>query len=140
MLNETVTIAGINTRAVEEREWVNNDLVEVSRNFVVQASDGSVCYFGEEVDGYREGVVVGHGRAWQAGEKGARLGILMPANPEVGTSYHQEFAPGVADDMTSIVEIGQPFTTPAGRFDHTLLAQNIDPLTVASIRGATAGG
>jgi len=74
-------------------------------------------------------VVVGHGGAWHAGEKGARPGILMPANPEVGTSYRQEFAPGVADDMTSIVEIGQPFTTPAGTFDHTLLAQDIDPLS-----------
>jgi len=112
----------------EEREWIDDELVEVSRNFVAQAADGSVCYFGEEVDDYRDGELVGHGGAWQAGENDAMPGILMPGTPEVGTSFQQEVAPGVAEDASTIIAIGQPFTVPAGSFDDTLETRDVNPL------------
>jgi hypothetical protein len=53
----------------------------------------------------------------------------MPGHPEVGTSHYQEIAPGVAEDAAIIVEIGQPFTTPAGTFDDTLVTRDVDPLS-----------
>jgi hypothetical protein len=128
VLDETVVVAGVTTRVVEEREWAGDSLAEVSRNFVAQAADGSVCYFGEEVDDYRGGEVVGHSGAWMAGENDARPGILMPGNPEVGTSHYQEVAPGVAEDAAIIIEIGGSFTTPAGTFDDTMEVHDVDPL------------
>ena len=75
VLEETEVVAGVTTRVVEEPEWVGGELVEVSRNYVVQAPDGSVCYFGEAVDDYKGGELSGHGGAWRAGETGALPGI-----------------------------------------------------------------
>lgn len=128
VLADTEVVAGVTTRVVEEREWINDSLVEVSRNFVVQAPDGSVCYFGESVDDYRDGEVVGHGGQWRAGEDGHLPGILMPADPQVGTSHKQEVASGVAEDAAVIIAVGEPFTTPAGTFDDTLETRDVDPI------------
>jgi hypothetical protein len=128
VLPETLVVAGVTTRVVEEREWVNGDLVEVSRNFVAQAFDGSVCYFGEDVDDYSGGEIVGHGGAWRAGENDYLPGILMPGDPEVGTSHAQEVAPGVAEDAAIIRAIGTAYTTPFGPFDDTLEAEDVDPI------------
>lgn len=129
VLDETEEVAGVTTRVVEEREWIDDALVEVSRNFVAQAPDGSVCYYGEEVDDYRNGEVVGHGGAWKAGENGHQPGILMPANPAVGTSYRQEIAKGVAEDAAIVIAVGESFTTPAGTFEDTLATNDVDPLS-----------
>lgn len=128
VLNETEVVAGIETLVFEEREWIDDALVEVSRNFVVQAPDGSVCYFGEDVDDYRNGEIVGHGGAWRAGENGHLPGILMPADPQVGTSHKQEVAAGIAEDAAVIVAVGEPFTVPAGSFDDTLETRDVDPI------------
>lgn len=128
VLDDIEVVAGIETRVVEEREWVDGDLVEVSRNYVVQADDGSVCYFGEKVDDYADGEIVGHGGSWLAGVDGNLPGILMPGQPEVGTSFAQEVAPGVAEDTSVIIAIGQPYTVPAGTFDDTLESRDVDPL------------
>ena len=60
-------------RVVEEREWKDGELVEVSRNFYarcVQTSD--IFYFGEDVDIYEDGVIVSHDGAWLAGQERRR--------------------------------------------------------------------
>lgn len=129
VLDETEVVAGVTTRVVEEREWIDDSLAEVSRNFVVQALDGTVCYYGEEVDVYSNGEVVGHGGAWRAGEKEHHPGILMPGKPKPGFFYKQEVAPGVAEDNSVIISIGDPFSVPAGDFDDTLETIDIDPLS-----------
>ncbi len=128
VLDETEVVAGVTTRVVEEREWIDDSLVEVSRNFVVQAIDGTVCYYGEEVDDYRNGELVGHGSAWRAGEKVNHPGILMPGEPKPGFFHKQEVAPGVAEDASVIIAIGDPFSVPAGDFDDTLETVDVDPL------------
>ena len=68
-LDDTEVVAGVTARVVEEREWEDGELVEVSRNFFVQTSDGTVCYYGEDVDDYEAGQIVDHGGAWRAGVK-----------------------------------------------------------------------
>ena len=128
VLDDIEIVAGVETRVVEEREWLDDELAEVSRNYFVQASDGSVCYYGEEVDDYRDGELVGHSGAWRAGENGALPGVLMPGSPAVGMSHAQEVAPGVAEDAAVIMEIGVPFTTPGGSFEDTLVTQDVYPL------------
>ncbi len=125
VLNQTERVAGITTRVVEEREWKNGTLVEVARNFFVQAPDGTVCYYGENVDEYRGGQIVGHAGAWRAGGQN-QPGIIMPAHPTVGQTYQQESAPSVANDRAEHVAIGESYTTPAGTF-HDVLRVNENP-------------
>jgi hypothetical protein len=129
VLDQTETVAGVVTRVVEEREWESGVLAEVSRNFFVQAPDGSVCYYGEEVDDYKNGKIVGHGGAWRAGVGQNKPGIIMPAQPAVGQIYQQEVAPGVAMDQAEHVAMGQSFTTPAGTFHNVLLVRETPPST-----------
>ena len=111
-----------------ETEYEDGELIEISYNFIAQAEDGTVCYFGEDVDIYENDVVVSNDGAWRAGVNGALPGILMPGNPQVGDAYFQESAPGVAEDMGSVVAFGEAITVPAGDFDDTLTAEDCNPL------------
>jgi hypothetical protein len=135
VLDQTETVAGVVTRVVEEREWESGVLAEVSRNFFVQAPDGSVCYYGEAVDDYKNGKIVGHGGAWRAGVGQNKPGIIMPAQPAVGQVYQQEVAPGVAMDQAEHVAMGQSFTTPAGTFYDALVVKETPPSTKRYQRG-----
>ena len=74
VLDETEVVAGVKTRVVEERAWEDGELHEVARNFFVQAPDGTVCYYGEDVNFYENGQVVSHEGAWRAGEGDNRPG------------------------------------------------------------------
>jgi hypothetical protein len=70
VLEETVEVAGVTTRVVEEHEMEDGVLKEISRNFFAHCvQNGSVFYFGEDVDNYDDTgtVVVNHDGAWRAG-------------------------------------------------------------------------
>ena len=128
VLDETEVVAGVTTRVVTETEFEDDELVEISRNFFAQAPDGTVCYFGEDVDDFEDGEIVGNEGAWRAGENGNLPGIIMPANPQIGDIFIQEFAPGIAEDQSEITGTGQTLITLAGTFNDTLNATDCDPL------------
>jgi hypothetical protein len=124
---QTVTLRA---RVVEEREFEDGELVEVSRNFFSlcrQTSD--VFYFGEEVDIYEDGEVVDHHGAWQAGVDGALPGLIMPGTFLLGSRYFQEVAPGVALDRGRNVGEGLEITVPAGTFRGCVAVEDSDALS-----------
>jgi hypothetical protein len=121
VLDETVQVMGVTTRVVEEREWKNGELAEVSRNFFAICTETKdVFYFGEEVDMYSSGTLVSHTGAWLAGKDRARPGMIMPGQPYVGQKHYQEIAPGAAMDRAEIVSLEETLETPAGVFDQCL--------------------
>jgi hypothetical protein len=129
VLAETKKVDGVETRIVEERETVDGKLKEVSRNFfAISKRTNNVYYFGEEVDDYKDGKIVGHGGAWLSGEKGARWGLLMPSVPLVGARHYQEIAPGIAMDRAEIVSITEILEVPAGAFKNVLKVEETTPL------------
>jgi hypothetical protein len=128
VLDETETVAGVVTRVVEERESEDGELVEISRNFFAQAPDGTVCYFGEDVDIYEDGKVVEHEGEWRAGEGENKPGIIMPAALSIGMEYQQEVAPGVAEDTGKVTAMGDKLSVPAGDFEDTLTVWETSPL------------
>jgi len=128
VLDQTEVIAGVTTRVVEERQSQDGELVEDARNFFVQAPDGTVCYYGEDVDEFEGGVLTGHDSQWRAGIGGNLPGIIMPAHPAVGVEYDQESAPGVAQDHAKIIATGEPLTVPAGMFNNTFRTEETTPL------------
>jgi hypothetical protein len=128
VLGETKTIAGIVTRIVEERETSSGKLVEVSRNFFAICTEtNSVFYFGEEVDIYKKGKIVGHEGTWQA-DGTAKAGLMMPGLILLGARYYQEIAPGVAMDRVEIVAVNETIKTPAGTFSNCLKIKETTPL------------
>jgi hypothetical protein len=128
-LDEVETVAGIETRVIEEYEAKDGRVVEVSRNFFAQSRDGTVCYFGEEVDMYDgAGNVTSHSGSWRAGADDNRPGIFMPPSLEVGQAFQQEIAPGVAEDQSKVIALGDPTEVPAGTFEDTATLRDGSPL------------
>jgi hypothetical protein len=142
VLNETETFnfrrgTKVTTRVVEEVEWADanangvidpgEELIEVSRNYFAQTQDGTVCYFGEDVDIYEDGVIVSHEGAWRADAPGNAPGIFMPANPQPGMTFQQEIAPGVAEDTATILKFGK-VSVPAGTFTDAMTVRDFNPL------------
>jgi hypothetical protein len=129
VLNETKVVDGTETSVVEERESVDGELVEVSRNFFAICEEtNSVFYFGEEVDDYEDGEIVGHEGAWLVGEDNATAGIMMPGTVLLGARYYNEIAPGVALDRAEILEDDEELETPAGTFENVLIIRETTPL------------
>ena len=121
VLDDTKTVAGVETRVVEEREEHAGHVVEISRNyFALSKRTNDVYYFGEDVDMYRKDVVVGHEGSWLAGEKGARYGLTMAGTPLLGARYYQEVAPDIALDRAEVASLAESITTPGGAFTKCL--------------------
>lgn len=128
VLDQTEVVDGVTTRVVEEREWIDSELVEVSENYFAQAETGTVCYFGESVDIYEDGEVISHDGSWRADEPGNDPGIFMPPYPKVGIAYQQEVAPGIAEDRARIIAQGETITVPYGTFERTIRVRDFNPL------------
>jgi hypothetical protein len=120
VLDTTETVGEVTTRVVEEREWEDGELIEVSRNYYAQSNAGGVWYFGEAVDIYEDGEIVSHEGAWRAYESGNEPGLFMPADPKVGMQFRQEKAPGIAEDRAIIIGRGETVEVPAGTFENSL--------------------
>ena len=130
VLNETKMIGDIDTRIVEEREEENGELKEVSRNFFAICKEhGDVFYFGEEVDDYEDGKIVGHSGTWQADEKDSKAGIIMPGTILLGARHYQEIAPN-AMDRAEIISDNVTMKTPVATFNNCIRVEEtsgIDP-------------
>lgn len=128
VLEETEMVAGVETHVLEHKEYVDGEIEEIARNFYVEASDGTVCYFGEDVENYEDGELANTDGSWRAGVDGAKPGIIMPADPMVGDAYFQENAPGFAIDMGRVSDTGQSRTIGGVDYDDLLIIQDSNPL------------
>ncbi len=121
ILDETKTVDGIVTRILEEKEWIDGQLYEISRNYFAMCEQTKdIFYFGEDVDFYEGEKVVKHDGSWLAGVNDNKAGLIMPGTPKVGMRYYQEIAPEVAMDRGEIVSIDETCETPAGTFSKCL--------------------
>jgi hypothetical protein len=118
----------VSTRVVEEKEWINGEIVEISRNFYARCTEtGDIFYFGEDVDIYENGVIVSHDGAWRAGQQGARPGLIMPGRFLLGSKYFQEQAPN-AQDRAEHTRMTLTIRTPAGTFRECVEVVETTPL------------
>ncbi len=129
VLDETRSIGGIECRVIEEVETADGELVEISRNYFAMCNEtGDVFYFGEDVDDYEDGEIVGHGGAWLAFEDGNLPGILMPGRVLHGSRHYQEVAPGIAEDRAEILDLDEVVRTVAGTFTGCIKVEESTPL------------
>jgi len=129
VLPETKTVDGVQTAIVEERQSEGGKLKEVSRNFfAINNKTGDLYYFGEEVDEYKDGQIVGHEGAWISGQDGAHFGMLLPGQPKVGQKYYAEMAPR-AKDRCEVKDTNAKVTTPLlGTFNGCLKIDETSPI------------
>jgi hypothetical protein len=141
VLNETRVIDEVTTRVVEDRESQNGKLVELTRDYyAIDSTTSDVYYFGEDVDVYKNGKVVGHEGSWLSGVKNAKFGLMMPAKPTVGHRFYQEQAPGVGMDRAEIKSIHTSLVTPAGQFTNVIYVVENSPLEAGSSKKWYAAG
>src|SRR5262245_54453050 len=115
-------------RVVEEREVTNGELNEVGRFWYARAIEtGDVYFFGEEVDFYNGGVLVGTNLLWQAGTNGALPGIIMPRTFLLGARYYQNQAVAALDGAENVA-MGITMTTSAGMFSNCVQIEETDML------------
>jgi hypothetical protein len=113
----TYTIMGVETLAYWNRLYLNDVLVEDTRDYLAQNKQtGDVWYFGENVDNYENGNLANHDGTWFAGEGTAKAGIWMIANPRVGDEFVHEFKGSEQYNLTKIVGVNEAITVPAGSY------------------------
>ncbi|MCO6474971.1 MAG: hypothetical protein J5I94_00050 [Phaeodactylibacter sp.] len=116
-LSRTQVVMGIECVVVEDALWRNGILLERGEEYYAQDEEGNVWHFGEEVDNYNAGgVLINHNGSWEAGVDGALPGIVMPANPQVGQSYRQQYFFNLAEDEAEVMEAGLALSIPWGAF------------------------
>lgn len=142
VLSDTRRVNGVACRVVRDRVYIDDVLVEDTRDFFAQDDDGNVWYMGEAVDNYEydaggQLLDVTHDGSWEAGRDVARAGskarpgIQMWAAPEVGRQYHQEYYPGEAEDMGEIVALSVKVTLADGASYDCLQTRDFSPLEPA---------
>jgi hypothetical protein len=88
------------------------ELVEDTKDWYAQDTDGNVWYFGEIALNYEDGEIVDVEGSWKAGVDGAKPGIVMLAFPEEGDIYRQEFLLGDAEDMALVLSTDADIPVP----------------------------
>ena len=79
------------------------ELVERTFDYFGQSDEGTVYYFGEDVDDYENGEIVGHDGEWRYGRDTNKLGVLMPHNPKIGDTWKPEQVPGITQEDAKLV-------------------------------------
>jgi hypothetical protein len=91
--NQVKVIQGIQTRVIHDDAFVKSKLSESTDDWFAQDDKGNVWYFGESTIDIPTG---SHEGSWEAGVNGAKAGIIMEAQPNVGDTYNEELAKGIA--------------------------------------------
>jgi hypothetical protein len=119
---------GVEARVV--RDVVTEDGVptEVTDDWYAQDSQGNIWYLGEATTEYSNGKPKSTKGSFEAGVDGAQPGIILPANPEPGMTYRQEYYAGEAEDEGAIVALDEQAEVPAGHFTGALMTRDTNPL------------
>ncbi len=128
----TKTILGVETTVVFDVAFSEGEVVEKTFDWFAQDEDGNVWYFGEDTKEFENGRVVSTEGSWEAGVDGAKPGIVMQADPQVGQNYDQEDAPGVAEDEATVLSLQVEEEVPFGAFTGVLKTYERTPLDPSS--------
>ena len=126
---KTFAVWGQNVAAmiVEDREYRDKKLFEVTLDYFAQDDNGVVYYMGEDVNNYRNGKVVGHEGAWLSGAGGILPGVLVPAHPKIGDRFKSENVPPVTLEADEVVSLTAAVKTPAGSYKNCLKIKETTP-------------
>ncbi|MEL7036716.1 MAG: calcium-binding protein [Cyanobacteria bacterium J06592_8] len=130
---DTQNVLGVETIVVRDVEWEEGILVEDTFDWYAQDIAGNIWYFGEDSTSYeydQEGNFLGTNKngSWEAGVEDALPGYLIPANPQIGDSYFQEFAPGIAEDEAEVVSLNESVEIDLDVFDNVLKTREFSQL------------
>jgi len=146
---------GITARVVRDTARSEGQIVEDTVDWYAQDSAGNVWYMGEQTAEFENGKIVSRAGSWEAGKDGALPGIMIPAQPEVGQKYRQEYKKGEAEDNGEVLATSNMVGVKAGRYKGSLVtmdtstiepdvvefkfyAPNVGPLLALDVSGGAA--
>jgi hypothetical protein len=119
---------GVEALVVRDVVSEDGEPVEVTDDWYAQDADGNIWYLGEDTAEYENGKVATRAGSFEAGVDGAQPGVIMPANPQDGMTYRQEYYAGEAEDEGEILSLNQQVAVPFGRFTDALMTRDTNPL------------
>ena len=126
--DQTKRIAdGVEARVVHDVVREDGKPVEITDDWYAQDSQGNVWYFGEDTVSFEEGKKDTSG-SFEAGVNGADAGVIMPAQPEIGMTYREEYYAGHAEDRSKVLSLDEQAEVPFGHFTDVLLIKDYTPI------------
>jgi hypothetical protein len=124
----TRKILGITCTVVRDTVSEHGTPVERTFDWYAQDKQGNVWYMGELALERHHGRFVRASDSWEAGVDGAKPGIIMPADPQPGDAYRQEYyPPGQALDQARVLGTAS-VKVPYGTFKRALVTSEFSPL------------
>ena len=132
-LSTNEKILGVDCMANEMRESLDGVLLRTSTLYYAQDEDQNVWHFGKDVVHHVEGEETEDDTgSWRAGAAGAEPGIEVLAAPLLQDSYRKEYAPGVAEIVAKVDDLGVTVATELGDYFQCLQELRADPLLPAN--------
>ena len=126
--DRTKTVLGIEARVVHDVATEAGAVVEDTYDWYAQDADGNVWYLGEDTKELDQGKIVSTEGSWEAGVEGAQPGIVMPARPEPGLAYREEYYAGHAEDAAAVLSVDERVETAMGWYTRALMTKEFTPL------------
>jgi hypothetical protein len=151
----TKVIDGVRTVVMWDRDFNAGQIVETELAFFAQDDDGNIWLLGEYPEEWEDGKFSGAPDVWFSGVDGARAGVMMRADPQLGTSsYLQGYAPEIEfSDRAKVHQMDQRTCVPVGCYDGVLVTDEWNALEagdahqrkfyapgVGNVRVGAAGG
>jgi hypothetical protein len=115
---------GITARVVRDTARAEGQIIEDTLDWYAQDLEGNVWYMGEQTAEFEEGKVVSRAGSWEAGKDGALPGIMIPAQPQVGQQYRQEYKKGEAEDNGQVLATNHLVEVEAGQYKNALVTMD----------------
>ena len=119
---------GIVARVVHDVATTHGRPAEVTDDWYAQDSAGNLWYLGEKTAEYENGRIASTEGSWEAGVDGAQPGVIMPARPQTGQAYRQEYYAGEAEDSAKVLSTDEQVQVPFGHFRAAILTKEVTPL------------
>ncbi len=127
--NLTKKIAnGITARVVRDTVTEDGEIVEDTKDWYAQDAKGNIWYLGEDTAEFDDGKISSRAGSFEAGVDGALPGIVIPADPQPGMDYRQEYYKGEAEDNGAVLSTEEMAEVPFGQFKGALLTR--DTITI----------
>lgn len=125
---DTRQILGITATVVHDQATQGGEVVEDTYDWYAQDSAGNVWYLGEDTKEYQNGQVVSTEGSWEAGVGGALPGVVMPANPQAGMTYRQEFYARHAEDVAIVLGLDEQVALDSRSYTGVLMTRETTAL------------
>jgi hypothetical protein len=126
----TKMVDGVRTTVIWDQDLDSGQLTESELAFMAQDDGGNVWNVGEYPEEYENGHLQGAPRTWIGGLRGAHPGILMLAQPRVGTASYSEGKALAVDfyDRAKVSKTDEHICAPLGCFNNVLVIDEWSPI------------